>query len=266
MKRNSISIRRNRQVSFIPLWYLLPLCGTLFTCDNPSSAEPGFTNMSPLAGKRFVAYVSPNRKLKPDTVHLEWEFSGLNGKGIFAEATIDSGNTWIPLDNRVTYSGNAASLVWVPGNDTSHFNYFGEKQCVISIQHRTSSVTALSDTFTIIGPVPVILDTPETGASFSIDDTVIFKYRTNSDHNSQFRFFFMHDAMDEWMEQEDDDKVSVESALPMSEYTLLFVPAEWDTLLSNHIGEPVRFMLKDYKSPLPTSTVILEDIYFQSGE
>ena len=240
---------------------------SFLNCDTSTSPSMEVSNLTSLAGKRFVAYPSLNRLDKPDTVSVDWDFAGIGADEMKVDATIDSGASWISLDDLVAVDGQHASLRWVPGTDTARMNYFGEKSAIIRITAPVASFSFESDSFVIIGPLPVRLDSPTGGETFKVNDTIVVHYRTNTDLSSQFRFFFHNEPMgkDEWEEQVDDGKISRVRNPPVNTYTLLFCPAEWGDVITDHLDVPVRFMLKDYNSPLQTGTVVSGDIFLEAG-
>ncbi|MBN1575983.1 MAG: hypothetical protein JW913_05485 [Chitinispirillaceae bacterium] len=236
----------------------------LLTCaSTPIPPSPSFSDLTPLAWKRFVAYVSPDRQSKPDTVTVSWNFTGMTKQSIKAEATIDSGASRIPLPQVLQDGDNRATLRWVPGDDTVNFSYFGEKKCLIRLSDTQSAVTIESDSFTILGSLPMILHSPRGGETFSMNDTVPVKYQSNGDRISQIRVFFMHDEMETWKEIIGTTGRTDDADPPLRSFTTLFIPLAWDTLITNHPDTPVRFLLKDYNSPLPNSSIVSGDITLQ---
>ncbi|MBN1306369.1 MAG: hypothetical protein JXA18_00530 [Chitinispirillaceae bacterium] len=256
-------IKNSRPDSLFPL--IIGLLAVLLpTCERPPSSEyPAFSDLTALTGKRFVAYVSPDRKSKPDTIVISWNFSGMMMQSINAEATVDSGGSWILLPEVLHDGGNQATLRWVPGDDTVHFSYFGEKECFIRISDTSSAVVIESDRFLILGPHPIILLAPRGGETFSLNDTVSINYQTNNDRISNIRVFFMHDEMTDWKEISETTLRTDDSNPPLRSFTTYFTPFIWDTLITNHHGAPIRFLLKDYNSPLPNSSIISDAITVQ---
>ncbi len=231
----------------------LLLSAMMTGCSNPPLGPAGFSEITALAGKRFAAYPSFDRKSKPDTVAFSFRFTGTGPEGLSVAATIDSGATWLPV-SPLSVNGRMASLAWVPGNDTANFGYFGEQQCFLRIEG-DNSVTAESDRFTIIGSRPLVLDHPSGERVFSLHDTITLQYRVNTDRISHIRIFFAHELMD-WKEISGQSSVTESGNPPLKVFEFPFVPLAYDTLVSDHLDLSFRFLLKDYSSPFPNSALI----------
>ena len=245
--------------------FLIMLLLVLSNCDSPSSTPDGeIINVTALEGKRFVAYLSVDRFEKPDTVTFEWDFTGISANDMVVEATIDAGTSWISLTELVIVDGNHATVQWAPGSDATRFGYFGEKNCTIRISVPSASISEESDPFIIIGALPVILDSPTGGETFSVNENIVVTYRTNRDLSTQFLFFFKNESMGEdgW-EEHIDENSSRTSDPPLNTYTLHFSPLDYGDMIAGHLDEPIRFMLKDYSSPLATATIISGDIMLE---
>gem|GEM_PF-4804168 len=250
----------------IKRWCVLLPCSIVLTyiptlsCDNATEpAQPHLYDMTQLAGKRFAAYVSPDRRNRPDTIAITWKFRGYSFASQSAWATVDSGRAWFSLPNMTQENAGSATLRWVAADDTSRFSCFGEKGCVICISV-DEEPQLYSDTFVIIGPQPLKLDYPAQNDQFSMDDTITIKYRVNSDRISHIRVFFASGVSEEWREIPDATTLREQYAAPLCAYETVFIPAQWDTLISKNPEDPIRFLLKDYNSPLPGSTVISGDL------
>jgi len=237
----------------------------LFAC-NPNQPSPPteFSNLTPLTGKRFVAYFSPDRRSKPDTVKVSVELSGMAINAMKAKVTIDSGDSWISLEDIIPESSSRATIRWIPGDDTVHFGYFGEKECFIRISDISSAAEIQSDSFKIIGFLPVILLSPKDGESFSMNDTIAINYQTNNDLISNIQVFFRNELMrDTAWEEIIARKLLDASTPPFRSLTALFYPYDCDTIITNHPEKPIRFLLKDYGSSLPNSSIISGGITLQ---
>jgi hypothetical protein len=251
---SSVLIVLKRTCAVTPLLLLL-------TCDPNSAPEPPeFSDLTLLGGKRFVAYVSPDRGSKPDTVAVSCTFSGMAFHSIEAAVTVDSGVSWITIPESMRRDGNRVILRWVPGDDSVNFSYFGEKGCRIRISDTASTEFIESDPFVIIGPQPLILLSPHGGETFSLNDTIAVNYQTNSDRISNIRVFFINNIVDDWIELKNTKLIDYTSP-PIRSYKTFFVPLDYESVFGYYVVSPVRFLLKDYGvNALPNSTIVSGDI------
>jgi hypothetical protein len=242
-------------VSVIILFFF----GTFLHCIDPAETTPEFTLVATPVGKRYVAYISSDREVKPDTITASWNTTGIASSNVTIDASIDSGANWFPVTEDITLTNSTVTLKWFPGNDTNHFSYFGEKNVKIRISDTTTAISHESGYFPIIGALPVELESPEEGEALPLNDTIILLYRVNTDRISRIRTFFISDAIDEWVEFTDATTLIDDSTPPFKTFNVPFIPLDYDTTITNHIDIPIRFMLKDYNSPLPTGTIITGD-------
>jgi hypothetical protein len=238
---------------------LMLIAATFCNCPGPNAPSPRFSDLSPLAGKRYVAYTSPDAT-KPDTIIFSWKYPGINFGAIKVIAILDSGATQIPVTDFISIDADRALLRWVPGADTLHFGYFGIKTCILHLSDTQSGYTTTSDSFTIIGSRPLIIQSPSGGAHYSLNDTIAVDYQINSDRISNIRVFFRNDSMENWMEITGTTKRSADNP-PFRSFSTLFIPRAWSTAAPLLPGTPLRFLCKDYNSPLPNSSSISGDIF-----
>ena len=241
-------------------WYLILLLFSLSCITDPQQSESDLKILTQPAGKRFVAYLSPDRIEKPDSVKLTVSFSGFSLDKITAEATIDSGANWFPLPAPVADGKTGGTLLWSPRLDSARFDYFGEKQCVIRVLSVEANLTDESDPLVIIGTVPVINTAPVPGDTFQITDTIPISYLVNSDRISNIRTFFRTDSSAQWIEISGTATRIDGLPSPFKSFSIRFSPAPYDTLFSTLPGNSVEFLLKDYFSPLPNNSIIINGI------
>lgn len=153
-------------------------------------------------------------------------------------------------------------MLWVPGDDTLHFGFFGARACTLELADRQTGITARSDPFTIIGSRPFILVSPSGGEHYSMNDSIALNYQINSDRISNIRTFFKNDSIGDWVEISGTTKRTSDTP-PLRSFTTLFIPGIWNALLAGYPEVPIRFLLKDYNSPLPNSSIVSGDIFVE---
>ena len=244
-----------RLIESIVTYFSLIAPYLLLTCDISSPPEvSGFRDITTIGGNRYVAYVSPDRWSKPDTVTVSCGFSGMAFTAIEAAVTIDSGVSWIAVNDYLGVNGTTVTLRWIPGDDSINFSYFGEKECRIRISDTASTEFIESDPFVIIGPRPLSLLSPRGGETFSLNDTIAVNYLINSDRISNIRVFFTNDTIGNWLEMT-VTKLIDDTSPPIRSFTTLFIPLDYESVSDSLLLSPVRFLLKDYNSPLPNGSI-----------
>ena len=230
-------------------------------CVSPDEPAVSLSDLQITNGPRFVAYYSPNRYLRPDTIHANWKYTGSNGDAVKATITILFDTTIIPV-SILTATDNVMELHWVPGTDSEHFSYFGDRNCILTITSDESETTLTSDTLIVTGPLPLSLDHPASALTHSMNDTLYIRYRINNDRISQIRIFYDNNTITpDWIEHICDPSETVShTPSPLTAYVIPFVPSTADTDLTNHPEEPIRLLLKDYGSDFEGSEIVSEEI------
>ncbi len=228
---------------------------------NPVSQPPILSDLTPLGGKIFTAYISPDRQIKPDTVAASCNFSGISLNSIHVSFSLDSGLIWIDIHDSIWTNGNKIFIRWAPRDDSTYFTYFGPKECRLRISGGEECFIE-SEPFTILGSLPFELLSPKGGETFKSEDTIFIIYRTNADLVSQIRIFFTNDILGRWAEITAPVKRTDDTSLPIiRSFNTFFYPPDYKTIFGYMAS--VRFLLKDYNSPLPNSSIETAEIYFE---
>lgn len=241
----------------VPALLFLAFC---ISCTAPEQ-EYNLGDLEVTNGHHFVAYRSPNRYLKPDTVFATWKYTGPDAAKLEIAITFADDSTYVIVENTVSSRNDAIELRWVPGADTMHFNYFGDRECIFSVSDEKSEITLTSEPFTVTGPVPLKIDFPETAIDHPFEDTLFLQYRINSDRISQIRIFYENRLTPKWIEYiKDPSNKILNSPSPITGFEVPFIPSEADTQIVNHPEEPIRFLFKDYQSPFAGSALETDEI------
>jgi hypothetical protein len=235
----------------------------ILSCDHASqlpvdTGRPQFSNCTSLSNRVFVAYESPNRFTKPDTVRFSFNYTEIAFDAIKLTASIDSGESWMALDDMQATSDSTASAVWIPREETQVFDYCGKKQCTLKLSATTTDTSFESDPFTVIGSMAIRLDSPLSNDTFSFDDTVVIRYVANTDMVSNVQVFFTHDTTGDWFEITGaTSRINDES--PIRTMQTLFIPSKYAENIPEDTAQPILFLLRDYNSPQPSGKVISGD-------
>jgi hypothetical protein len=257
--KNQLSNRFSLEKLFIGIPQLLFLLVTNCHFNPAPQTEATFSDLTPMSGKQFVAYPSPDRRIKPDSILFSWNMGSIDPEKVTVIARLQpERDLQVPV---IRPTQNArGQIVWVPGTDTAAFNYFGKKKCVFLLFNQNNEHTAISDTFVIIGTLPVALQSPAHGMHYSLNDSIPINYQTNTDLTSNIRIFFRNDSMPNWIEIIGTTK-RIADEPPLRSFTTVFIPRTWESYVTASPSLPIRFFLKDYNSPLPNSSYTSGDIF-----
>jgi len=158
--------------------------------------NPAFDNVSAFA-PLYVAYLSPDRFEKSDTVKLSFDCNTAVVRSIEVTATLDSGASWFGVTSVTPPDSKHVSISWLPLSDPVHFSYFGLKQCRIKIEDPLSGTGISTDPFNVIGNVPFMLTAPIGGERFRVSDSIHVFLTQNQDLTAQLKVFVYPNADDD---------------------------------------------------------------------
>jgi hypothetical protein len=228
--------------------------------NNPVSGNnaPAFSELIfRSSSKTYVAYASPDRMVRPDTVSMSFNYNSSKVTSIRVQATLDSQRTWISIGTIIPNSSNSGSFSWVPlKENTATINYFGRKNCCIRLSDSTlDSIEYLtSDTFSIIGTVSFVLLSPKGGESLGANDLIDILYNQNQDLSANISVCYSTSCSDPksetciWEQNfGTTEKLSQSQSLPIKCFKTSFVPKELaDARSSVNLNDPFVILLADY--------------------
>jgi hypothetical protein len=211
--------------------------------------SPAFSNMARLEDKLYVAYKSPDLLEKPDTIKILFNYNSSKVKSIGVQATLDSGQTWIPLGRIIPDNSDKASLPWIPKNDSITFKFCGKKEAFIRVYDSVSNVHIDSDSFLIVGAVPYVLIGPKRKEAFSITDTIKILYTQNQDLSANLTvgFLFMADTGYDFVSISGSNgrTTKLSQSLPIKNFITEFVPINFAEKAKNYT-DPITLFVADY--------------------
>ena len=220
-------------------------------CD-PVSGDAGIPEISNISSLNpvYVAYTSPDRIERPDTVTFSFKYTSSVKGPVEVRLTLDSGTTWHSIGNVAPEGNLTETFSWVPGNaDSTVIGYFGKKQAVIELFDRSSETTADSDPFVLIGTLPVLVQ-PLALTTIDSGDTIHVRYVQNVDISGYFTVLFKSDEMTDWVTvTTGTDQVLRD--LPLRYYETKIVPADFledvNEKDGNDFAQPIRVLVADYQ-------------------
>jgi len=227
----------------------------LIGCDgnNPTGSDnPEFGNLTGLGeGKTYVAYAFSDKwKKKLDTVSLSFECNSAKVKSISVTVTIDSGKTWLPVGTVEPNGSNSITIRWVPKTASGVPKYFGGKQCFFRIADTTTDIFIESDTFPLLGTLPMILLDALDNRTFRITDSIKVQYGVNMDLVSNLSTFFKTESMKDWVEFANASNLSLTpydpTILNLQKCLIPDAVTEKDKQAANYFKEPIKILIKDY--------------------
>ncbi len=221
---------------------LLVQCGNL-------SVSPEISILSSLH-RLYVAYTSPDRIDKLDTLVLTFNYSSSVDGPVNVHLTMDSGATWTDLAAISLTGSGSDNFTWVPKTaDSAITQYFGKKSAWLQLSDSRSEVTVLSDTFDIIGALPVVVE-PLEKDTFTASDTILIAYAQNVDISGFFTVLFKSDPMTDWVTVVSGTE-QVRRDLPFRFYETKLVPADYRDEVNEKAGddysEPISILIADYQ-------------------
>lgn len=221
---------------------IFPQCGNL-------SVSPDITISSSLH-RRYVAYTSPDRIDKLDTLVITFNYSSSVDGPVDVHLTMDSGATWIALA-AVSLTGRGTdNFTWVPKTaDSTTIQYFGIKSAWLRLSDSRSGVAVHSDTFDLIGALPVMVE-PLESETFNVSDTILIAYGQNVDISGFYTVLFKSDPMTDWVTVVSGTE-QVRMKLPLRFYETKLVPADYrdevNEKAGNDYSDPISILLADYQ-------------------
>jgi hypothetical protein len=228
----------------------------LIGCDGNNGVNPDkpeFGNVTALGGgKIYVAYLSPTaRKQKLDTVTVSFEYNSSKAKSIFVKATIDSGKTWLPVATIAPNGSNVETVRWIPKNSSIVAKFFGVKRCFIRIADTVTNAYIDTDTFPLVGAVPMVLLNSLDNDTFRMNDTIKVQYGANMDLASNIQTYFKTDSMEDWVEFVNDSKLPSPDSPTILNKQKCLILASVDSMVkieAHNFAQPIRILLRDYSS------------------
>lgn len=249
-----------REIAVIPT-VLLTAC--LLTCDSDPAKPPELSIISLAGNGTFVAYDSPNRITKPDTISLDFAYAHIDFSAIYASAILSADSfIWSP-DTLFTTGKGTARAQWVPKNNPGNFIFCGRRTgyCILS----TTEITVKSDPFTLIGSKAVELVSQIPQDTLFSDDTFYIEYRINSDKISNIQVFLdsgsKDDTVETWIEL-DDPAVRIEDIPPIRILRKAFIPSRFGDLFESNATYTITFLLRDYGVSDQTAKLITNSLTF----
>jgi hypothetical protein len=214
------------------------------------TGSAAFGNLTGLNNNLFyVAYMSPDRLSKLDSVRFSIEYNSSLVTAITVEATIDSGRTWYLVAKQTPSNTGQCSVVWIPRDAAqTTFNYFGFKKCSLRILDTINGHNFNSDTITIIGAAPINLIAPGDGETFKKADSLKIIFSQNQDISSKITVCSKAgpDTVD--FVCDSGTQVRISQTLPIKTWTTTIVPQ----VLAEKFPEnfdftyPLKILLADY--------------------
>ena len=183
-------------------------------------------SISSLPRRLYVAYTSPDRIEKPDTLALTFTYSSSVDGPVAVHLTMDSGATWTALDEIGLSDSGTDTFTWVPKTaDSAIIRYFGKKSAWLQLSDTRSGITVVSDTFRIIGALPVAVE-PLENDTFAASDTILIAYGQNVDISGFFTVLFKSEPMTDWVTAVTGTE-QVRRDLPFRFYETKLVPDDY---------------------------------------
>jgi hypothetical protein len=200
-----------------------------------------------------VAYFfSDPWKAKLDTVSLSFDLNVSIAKTITVAATIDSGKTWIDISNITSNGSNGKVVRWAPKNSQTLPKYFGIKHCFIRISDLSTGKFIDTDTFPLIGSIPMIMLNSPTEKSYKGTDSIKVQFGVNADLTSNIETHFKTDSTN-WVQFKNDSNLPSPDAPTIKNFQKVLIPALVDSMVkveAKNFSIPIMILLKDY-SPIP---------------
>jgi hypothetical protein len=241
----------------------------LIVCDvNNSQSDPEFSNVTGLqSDKVYATYpTSAAWKTKLDTVKVSFEYNSSKVKSISVKATIDSGKTWLPVTDVTPNGSNSETVHWIPKNSSTLPKYFGVKHCFIRIADTTTDTFIDTDTFPLIGTMPMILLDSLDNRTFRMTDTIKVKYGANMDLTSNIRANFKTDSMERWIEFTGGSTLPSPDEPTIFNLQRSFVPMDVDSMdkvEAGNFAQPIKILLRDYGTS--DYSIVIGNIIIQSA-
>ena len=220
-------------------------CNPVDRTDPP----PEISNISSLSPV-YVAYTSPDRMERPDTVSFSFDYTSSVKGPVEIWITIDSGTSWFSAGSAELDGSGTGSFIWIPKDaDTSKISFFGKKEGRIKLLDQNTDAQAVSDTFTLFGKHPMLV-TPLERTSFAEDDTILVAYGQNVDISGFFTVLFKSDGMSDWVTVTTGTE-QVLRDLPLRYYQTKFVPGDFldevNEKEGDNFADPIRILVADYQ-------------------
>jgi hypothetical protein len=223
-------MKGKKSVKCILLSLFLLSAGFIAGCfDNGTEPDndPAFSNLTKLNdGHRYVAYLAPlNQTEKLDTVSFSFNYNSSKVSSIKIQATLDSGKTWIQVADVTPNSSNNASIQWIPKDAAlTDFNFFGFKDCWLQISDPTSGEYINSDTFQVIGAIPIVLISPKGGEEYNQTDSIKVLYSNNQDITANVEVCAKAGADSVDWARNFGTTIVISKTLPIKHFSTTFIP------------------------------------------
>lgn len=211
----------------------------------------------------IVAYDSPNRNTKPDTLTLDFTYSQIDFSAIHAYALLSADSFIWHSDTLFTTGNGKARAQWIPKDNPAFFAFCGRRTgfCILS----TAEITVKSDTFTLIGNKAVELVSSIPQDTLFSNDTFVIEYRINSDKISNIQVFLSSGSEDDtsaaWIEL-DAPAVRIEDTPPIRVLRKAFIPSRFGDLFDSNATYTIKFLLRDYGVSDPSATLTTNSLTF----
>ena len=230
----------------------------VWACDDGGSGQGPDNSpaLSAVSGLDSVYAGYPRLYDPPCTLSVSFNYNDAKVTSLEVSATLDSGKTWIPVSTVTPNATKSAKVVW-PLNtvaDTGHFDYFGYKEGYLKITDKSSGASLNSPTFSLIGNMPFVLNSPKGGETFSVKDSIGLLYGVNTHLTAQIKPCIRpNDSAIQWKALESFTSVTTLMGQrgPIRSVMQRFTPAYFDTALAwsgKWADHPMQIMLKDYGS------------------
>ncbi len=228
-------------------------------CDNatgPDGASDNSPALSNISAPDSV-YAGYFRLYDPPcTLSVSFDYNSSKVSSIEVSATLDSGQSWIPVTTVVPNGTNTATVVWplTTDADTGHFAFFGFKEGYLKISDKLSDTSINSPVFGIVGNTPFVLTSPGGGETFSVDDSISIVYSVNTQITAQIKPCIRpNDTTIQWkaLESYTSNATLTYRRGPIRSFVQKFTPAYFDSTLGwsdKWTDHPLQIMLKDYGS------------------
>jgi hypothetical protein len=173
--------------------------------------------------------------------------------------TLDSGKTWLPLKTFTANNSNNETIIWVPKNSSTVPKYFGVKRCLIRIKDSEKDEFIDSDTFSLIGAIPMVLLDSLKNNTYQTTDSIKVQYGANMDLASNIQTYFKTDSMKNWVEFVRDINLPSPDAPTILNRQKCLILQTVDSMVKSeaqNFTQPIKILLKDYSA---TSYYIITD-------
>jgi hypothetical protein len=212
--------------------------------------SPAFSNLNTLGdNKTYTTYTYKDRwKKKLDTLTVSFDYNTLKVQSISIKVTLDSEKTWLPIATLSPGGSGSDTVHWIPKSSSDVSKYFGIKRCFVRISDTITDSSITSDTFSLIGAIPVVFLDSLGNDTFHMADSIKVKFGVNMDLASSIRTFFKTDSMNSWIEFTNDSNLPSPYDPQIVNTQRCLIPDKVDPsrVDAKNFAQPIKILIKDY--------------------